>query len=240
MRAAINWYRKHARKPDSNTGEIFAGYARSVNYLRQSIEQSPSYHMVRQLQPLQVVSNTFEIFGNITRDSLVGLKDGGEYISSSMFGNTVGLVEIRHGKLDGRPEVLKEVGGRLQAGDILLEKTPFRLTDMFIPGHWGHAAIWAGNEAELRELAIWDHPMVVPYQAAIREGRGVVEALRSGVEINALAHFMNIDDLAVLRHASLSPQDRAKAVLQALRHIGKAYDFNFDAESTQRVFCSKL
>jgi uncharacterized protein YycO len=240
VRAAIKWYRKHARKAASREGEVFAGYADATNYLRQSIEQSPSYHMVSRRRPLQVVSNTFEIFGNITLDSLIGLKNDSEYLSSSLFGNTVGLVETRHGKLDDRPEVLGEVNGRLQAGDILLEKTPFRLTDTFIPGHWGHAAIWVGNEVELRELGIWDHPVVAPHQAAIRTGRGVVEALRSGVEMNTLAHFMNIDDLAVLRHAALSPQERAEAILQTLRQIGKAYDFNFDAENTQRVFCSKL
>ena len=33
-----------------------------------------------------------------------------------------------------------------QAGDILLEKTPFRLTDKLIPGYWGHAAVWIGGE----------------------------------------------------------------------------------------------
>ncbi|MDR2092610.1 MAG: hypothetical protein LBP58_04755 [Azoarcus sp.] len=240
VRAAIKWYRKHAHKPAAHEGEIFAGYADATNYLRQSIEQSPSYRMVSRRRPLQVVSNTFEIFGNITLDSLLGLKNEGEYLSSSLFGNTVGLVEMRRGKLDDRPEVFGEVTGRLQAGDILLEKTPFRLTDTFIPGHWGHAAIWVGSEAELRELGIWDHPVVAPHQAAIRAGRGVAEALRSGVEMNTLAHFMNIDDLAVLRHAALSPQERAGAILQTLRQIGKAYDFNFDAENTQRVFCSKL
>ncbi|MDR1227661.1 MAG: hypothetical protein LBK55_01345 [Azoarcus sp.] len=240
VRAAVKWYRKHARKPAAQAAEIFAGYADAANYLRQSVEQSPSYHMVRRRRPLQVLGNTFEIFGNITLDSLVGLKNDGEYLSSGLFGNTVGLVETRHGKLDGRPEVAREVGGRLQAGDILLEKTPFRLTDTFIPGHWGHAAIWIGGEAELRELGIWDHPVVAPHQAAIRAGRGIVEALRSGVEMNTLAHFMNIDDLAVLRHTALSPQDRAEVILQTLRQVGKAYDFNFNAESTQRVFCSKL
>ena len=33
----------------------------------------------------------------------------------------------------------------MQAGDILLEKTPFRLTDKMIPRYWGHATIWTGH-----------------------------------------------------------------------------------------------
>ena len=42
--------------------------------------------------------------------------------------------------------------------DILLEKTPFRRTDMFIPGHFGHVAIRTGAEAELRAIGAWDDP----------------------------------------------------------------------------------
>jgi hypothetical protein len=91
---------------------------------------------------------------------MLGLKNKGFNVTSMLFGNTVGLVELRRGKLYGRAEVLSRVSETARAGDILLEKTPFRLTDAFIPGHWGHAAIWVGSEAELRALGIWDHPAV--------------------------------------------------------------------------------
>jgi hypothetical protein len=100
--------------------------------------------------------------------------------------------------------------------------------------------VWIGNESELRALGIWEHPVVKPHQEAIRSGHGVVEALRSGVEINTIAHFLNIDDLGVLRHETLSGEKRKEVILLALRQIGKSYDFNFDAETTNKVFCSKL
>jgi hypothetical protein len=58
--------------------------------------------------------------------------------------------------------------------------------------------------------------------------------------MNPLPHFLNIDDLAVLRHESLSDAQRIDVILQALRQVGKAYDFNFDVESTDRVVCSSL
>jgi uncharacterized protein YycO len=128
----------------------------------------------------------------------------------------------------------------LQPGDILLEKTPFRLTDSFIPGHWGHAAVWIGREDELRQLDLWEHPLVVAHRAEIRNGRSVVEALRSGVEMNNLEHFMNVDDLAVLRHRSLNREARREVILEALRQVGKAYDFNFDTQSANRIVCSEL
>lgn len=233
VRRAIAWFERHAAAAadDGLEGEA---------YLVRLITQSPSYHMVRQTDPLGELGRHFGIFRVATTDTLSVLKDESLNLSSLLFGNTIGLIETRRGKLDRRPEVQDRMRSTLRAGDILLEKTPFRLTDTFIPGHWGHAAIWVGSEAELRELGIWEHPVVQARQADIRAGRGIVEALRSGVEMNPVAAFLNIDDLAVLRADALPPATRADIILQTLRQVGKAYDFNFDAETTQRVFCSKL
>jgi uncharacterized protein YycO len=230
VRQAIEWYGRHG-----GAESRFEGY----DYLYQSIAQSPSFHFVRQRRPLYVLGRIFEVFGDHALDALVNLKDEGSHFTSLLFGNAVGLVETRRGKLYAKPKVERELREKLRAGDILLEKTPFRLTDAFIPGHWGHAAVWVGTEEELRGLGLWEHPVVRPHHDAIRAGRGIAEALRSGVELNTLAHFMNVDDLAALRRAG-SPRDSAAAILQALRQIGKNYDFNFNAETTDRIFCSKL
>ncbi|MDR3157715.1 MAG: hypothetical protein LBU11_01630 [Zoogloeaceae bacterium] len=245
VRSAIKWYRQYIAETDkanpcAPTDAEFADYAPACRYLRAFVEQSPSFHMAAKRRPLKIMGQTFEIFGNLAQDALFRLQRESAHFSSLLFGNTVGLVETRHGKLYQQPAVEKDIAGVLQAGDILLEKTPFRLTDAFIPGHWGHVAIWIGTQDELEELGIWEHPLVVPHQAAIRSGRGVAEALRSGVEINSLARFLNVDDLAVVRMADLPPEKRRAALLEALRHVGKAYDFNFDVESTDRIFCSKL
>lgn len=232
-RRAIQWFEQHGDHPDAARIE---GYA----YLRRLIEQSPSLNMVRKVAPLRDLAGQVDFVGALTIDTLFGLKNESTNISSLLFGNAIGLVETRRGKLYQQRDVSARVSGSLQAGDILLEKTPFRLTDTFIPGHWGHAAIWVGGEAELRALGIWDHPVVHPHQEAIRAGRGVVEALRSGVEMNTVDHFLNVDDLGVLRHETLPREKRAEVILQALRQVGKPYDFNFDADTTHRIFCSKL
>jgi uncharacterized protein YycO len=233
IRQAIYWHRQHARVEQPP----FEGYG----YLLQSIEQSPFYHMAQQRQnPVSALGNAFKKASTFTIDAIAGLRTEGTHFSSLLFGNTVGLVETRRGKLDRRPDVFDRIDGKIQAGDILLEKTPFRLTDTFIPGHWGHAALWIGTEAELKGLDVWDHPLVRARHAEIRAGKSVLEALRSGVELNSLPHFMNIDDLAILRQPGLPVEKRREMLLQALRQVGKTYDFNFDAESTDRIFCSKL
>jgi uncharacterized protein YycO len=209
-------------------------------YLNLLIAQSPSYSMVKKWSPFYVVGRKLGFLSGVTTDTMTGMEREGVSLFSMVFGNAVGLVETRKGKLYKKNDVLADVSGSLRAGDILLEKTPFRLTDKLIPGYWGHAAVWIGTEAELKELGIWGNPLVVRYRDAIRENRLVVEALRSGVEMNSLEHFLNIDSIGVLRKPDQSRESKADTIIQALRQVGKPYDFNFDVESKERVYCSKL
>lgn len=235
VRKAIKFYeRESARFSKSLEHDPDSGY------LSLLIAQSPSYSMVKKWSPFYVVGRKLGFLTGITNDTLVGMEREGVSLFSMVFGNAVGLVETRKGKLYKNNDVLVDVSGSLKAGDILLEKTPFRLTDKLIPGYWGHAAVWIGSEAELKELGIWDNPLVARYRDEIREGRLVVEALRSGVEMNTLKHFLNIDSIGVLRKPDQSREARANTVIQALRQVGKPYDFNFDVESKGRVYCSKL
>ena len=163
------------------------------------------------------------------------------YGLSMGFGNMVGLVQTRKGKLTHLPaSEIQALESQLKPLDILLEKTPFRLTDKMIPGHYGHVAIWLGSEAELREMGIWDE-IAPAYQAKIRSGGRIVEALRSGVTISSLEHFLNIDDLLVLRESQTPDIDyQQTAIMTALEQVGKEYDFNFDVLTHERIVCSEL
>jgi len=213
---------------------------RHLLFLDQLITQSPSYSMTKRFSPLAYLGNKFGFYVPFTVEALLRLKNEGINMASMIFGNTVGLVESRRGKLYGREEVAKDLAGGLRAGDVLVERTPFRLTNSFIPGRWGHAALWVGSEAELQALGIWDDPVVQPYQEDIRSGKRVIEALRSGVELNSLGQFLNVDDVAVLRPGTLGPGEKAEAILQALRQKGKRYDFNFDVQTRDRIGCAEL
>ncbi|WP_306535661.1 YiiX/YebB-like N1pC/P60 family cysteine hydrolase [Geobacter sp.] len=235
VRRAISFFESEAAKyPDLLRND------REAAYLSLLISQSPSYTMAKKISPLYVIGRKLGFLGAATTDTLTGLEREGVNLFSMLFGNTVGLVETRKGKLARRSDVATKVSATLRAGDILLEKTPFRLTDKLIPGYWGHAAVWIGGEAELKELGIWDNPVVARHHDEIREGRLVVEALRSGVEMNTLEHFLNVDSLGILRKAAAGREERGRIIIQALRQVGKPYDFNFDVESKERVYCSKL
>src|SRR6266542_3453250 len=166
----------------------------------------------------------------------------GQVQTSKAFGNFMGVFEFRKGKLFDQPEWIRFVTERLEPGDLLLEKTPFRLTDRFIPGHFGHVALYVGTQAQLTALGLGEHPWVRPYWAQLCEGRVIVEALRDGTQINTVEHFLNIDDLAILRpKPGLIPRaDVLQAITLAFTHIGKKYDFAFDTNTWDTIVCSEL
>jgi len=235
VRSAIRFFEKESKQLKTD-----AAADPDLDYAVTLVEQSPSFSMVKKWSPLFVIGRKLGFLGAATSDTITGLEREGVSLFSMVFGNAVGLVETRKGKLYKKKDVVTEVRANLKAGDILLEKTPFRLTDKLIPGYWGHAAVWTGSEEELKTLGIWDHPVVVKHREEIRKGNLVVEALRSGVEINPLERFMNIDSLGILRKPKITREEQARIVIQALRQVGKPYDFNFDVESKERVYCSKL
>lgn len=247
IRRAIAYFEGERKKSDK-AGEDDGD--RELQYLNLLIAGSPSYAMVRERRAGTFLVSQLDSVGKISSDFLAELQKDGMNLLSKFFGNAVGIVETRTGKLYGDRAVADSLRSTLQPLDILLEKTPFRLTDKFIPGHFGHAAIWLGSRKDLVAAGIWDHPLVVPHREAIAASDGgvVLEALRGGVQLTRLDHFLNVDDLAVLRLAALAPgsdgeidrQLREDSLLMAFRQVGKDYDFNFDVDTTEKIVCSEL
>jgi hypothetical protein len=111
---------------------------------------------------------------------------------SNVVSNFMGIFAIRKGKLINNTDFINSSLGLLQPLDIILEKTPFRLTDKFIPGYWGHTAIYIGNEAQLKDLGVWNNKFVAKYHKQIKEGKVIIEALRSKVESNTFKHLSGV------------------------------------------------
>jgi len=233
LRQAIRFY---SERPASS---LLTG-REETQYLKILIEQSPSFHKVKTRQGLASLWRDLSLMQRLGVDTLKGLLKSGVNLFSSLFGNTVGLVETRRGKLHHDRSAYNYLAERLQPGDILLEKTPFRLTDKLIPGHWGHAAVWVGTQQQLAALGLQDDELVRRHWRRLGRGKSVAEALRSGVQLNTLRHFLNVDDVVVLRQAGLDDAGRRRIVIRALRQLGKYYDFNFDVETTDRIVCSEL
>ena len=220
-------------------------------YLQLLIESSPSYNYVKKIRVKELSANKFVAFERITSDMISESSEDGFDMLSGLFGNTMGLFESRKGKLYGNIEAKENIMKNLKPLDILLEKTPFRLTDKFIPGHFGHVAIWTGTKAELIDIDIWDNVYVKKYANEIssisnpnsKSEHQIIEALRSGVQLSTLDEFMNIDDFVILRPIFNKETEETlikEALIMAFRQLGKKYDFNFDVNTTDKIVCSEL
>jgi hypothetical protein len=237
VRALLDWYAADETVPDPETeNELF---------LRSAIESSVSYRWAREISTEEKIRQRAELARQRFVDALDELGKSTVGTLSKIFGNGVGLIETRKGMLLQSEEVERHLLDVLQPLDILLEKTPFRLTDRFIPGHFGHVAIWMGTYEELDRLGIWDDEIFAEdrfqaYREMVRTGHSVLEALRTGVELNSLEEFLNVDDLAVLRPRHLEEDEMPATLIRAFRQVGKAYDFNFEVETTDTIVCSEL
>ena len=239
---------------EQNNPEKAALLGKDNGYFNVLISGSYTNKRIKEITLMDRLAFRTVRFRRILRDILFDFGSDSMNMVSKIFGNTMGLVSSREGYLKNIPASHKQkLEDEMEPGDILLEKTPFRLTDRFIPGHWGHVAIWVGSEEQLRELGVWD---LLPdlyqkaqdrfgykgpsFQDKIRSGHKIVEALRPGVQINTLEHFLNIDDMAVLRDKKVSKQALKRYVVRAFEQIGKEYDFNFDVETDKKIVCSEL
>jgi hypothetical protein len=159
------------------------------------------------------------------------------------FGSVAGNISWREGYLRNNEAALTHIKEKIRPLDLLLEKRGYVFTDFTIPGNWGHVAVYLGTEAELRAIGMWNDPAIIPYQQKIKDGFTVFQVRRWGLEFVTLKSFMNLDEIAILRHKNML--NRTKVELGRVYNnlfdqIGKKYDFGFDALSTNEITCTEI
>lgn len=230
--------RKHliAYKEDLESISELAKSDKQLTALINLIESNPITPDLMSKKGLKFKSHSFI-------DNLLSFLDKTMNIVSAFFGNTVGSVRWRKGFLHDEKETLHKLAGTLQPLDMIFEKTPFALTDTFIPGNFGHAAMYIGTVDQIKKLGMWNHPSVRPHHEALKKGHVIVEALRPGVRTSSLEEWMNIDEILILRHPTVLKEEKDEIFRMYSRimdQIGKKYDFNFDVTTTDKVVCSEL
>ena len=116
--------------------------------------------------------------------------------------------------------------------------------------YFGHVAIWTGTKAEVIDAGVWADSVVQRHAEHIsnesdphsRDEHQIIEALRNGVKLSTLEHFLNVDDFAILRPVfpdGAASDMKREALLLAFRQVGKQYDFNFDVNTTDKIACSE-
>ncbi|MCH8881674.1 MAG: hypothetical protein IID34_17550 [Planctomycetes bacterium] len=167
------------------------------------------------------------------------------YVAQAMVAKWIGDTRI----VEQEPLItiaqIEAIESELRPGDILLERRNWCLSNAFLPGFWPHAALYVGRIEDLRGLGIVDDDAVKKkleeYLEPAPDGHAhtVIEALSEGVIFNSLTESMHADYVAVLRPNV--PQDQiAQAIVEAFRHTGKPYDFEFDFSTSDKLVCTEL
>jgi hypothetical protein len=131
-------------------------------------------------------------------------------LGSRLFGHSL---QIAHFK--SRTEKNKSILPHLKKWDIVCMKSPYRLTDKFIPGYFGHVGIYLGDNF-------------------------FVESTQKGVKCTDFQNFAEGNIFAVIRPKAVT-NNQNKRMLQVVKaQMGKNYDFNFNIESPDQLFCTEL
>ncbi len=161
------------------------------------------------------------------------------------------------------PEQVAEMDPELEPGDLLTTRKNWYLSNVGLPGWWPHGILYLGAPTK---LAAWaDHPDVaalitelngapIPFDAYmakrfphwwLRYQLGddghpyrLLEAYNPGVVLTTLEHSAG-DSLAALR-PKLDRRAKAQAIIEAFRHLGKPYDFDFDFATDHALVCTEV
>jgi hypothetical protein len=151
----------------------------------------------------------------------------------------LGSVALRPGHLSRMPGAVRHIEERLRPLDVVVVSSKGRLSGRAVPGLFSHAALYVGNEAELRRLGVWNDLAVKPHQAAIRAGKTMIEADRKGVHLSAPTTALDTDRAVVLR-PRLDEKRRRAAAAGLLSHVGGPFDFHFDNAEDENLYCVEL
>lgn len=141
--------------------------------------------------------------------------------------------------LDGNEEVAALVAPHLRPLDVVTGRVKGRLSGQMVPGYFTHAAIYLGTEAQLRAEGLWDLPALRPHQGDIRAGRVFLEAMPPRVRLVRLGQMLDVDALAVLR-APIGRDEKRAALEYGLPAVGRPFDFSFNADTPECLFCTEL
>lgn len=155
-------------------------------------------------------------------------------------------------------EQIEEMKKSMEPGDILLYRKNWYASNLGIPGFWTHASMYTGT---LEDMDIFFKD-VFPYQGyasmsdllkaeytkvytvfSKKDERGympsVVESQTHGTLIQSIESSASVDYFGVVR-SKLSKDELREVLLISFGHYGKSYDYAFDLDTKDEIYCSEL
>jgi len=192
-------------------------------------------------------------------------------------GSWLGATKVHNRDADhynGQTYINDEMAHKMEAkvvpGDIMISKTEWFLSNIFLPGFWPHSYIYIGelpkfklyfnditvnqyfsNLCEKRSLNCYDllsYLSVSPetqkamknYLTKDKYGNSmtVMEATRVGTHFSSYRNSFLNDYLAALRPRQ-TKLEKALAIVSLFEMDKKPYDYDFDIQTDDRLFCSE-
>ena len=124
----------------------------------------------------------------------------------------------------------------MEAGDVLVTRHDFVLSNLFLPGYWPHAALYIGSDIERDTLGVEIADEIAQrWVGKIRS----LEAKKDGVLFRPLTETLDVDEVIVLR-PDLDKAGIAQGLARAVQHEGKGYNFDFDFFSSDQLVCTEV
>ncbi len=164
---------------------------------------------------------------------------------STLIGDTK-IREPREGKSLIQPAQVAELRGKLQPGDIVIERRNWFLSNAFLPGYWPHATLYVGTAKDLEKLGLLSDPRVKRHwQEFLKHDESghehvIIESVSEGVIFSSLEHSIGGGDSAAAMRPRLAPERIRESIARAFSHVGKPYDFEFDFFTTDKLVCTEL
>ncbi len=212
------------------------------------------YRLVNQsmLFPINLISTGIQDYlTEIARESIYPLQ-----VSVSEFASNFRL-SFRNGYYITLSQLFG-LKSMLEPGDILLQRREGYLSNLGIPGFFTHSAMYTGSLDELDEYFALEsykrfngsisnylknnYPDVFIEKSKLNPDgyqQATVEATGEGVVLKPIEISGNADHMAALR-PKLNKDDKLQAILYAFENFGKAYDYDFNFRTEQRLGCSEL
>lgn len=152
-------------------------------------------------------------------------------------------------------EQLEEMKTILKPGDLLVSRTDYYLSNAFLGGFWPHGILYLGPKEQWSRLKLadgtilaedpWIFKNILPNYRSQMDNRPamVMEAISEGVVFNSLEEAVQKDYIAIFRPSFADEEQEAKvaaAIRRALRYHGRAYDFDFDFFTDDKLVCTEL
>jgi len=124
--------------------------------------------------------------------------------------------------------------------DILVARSKNTMANIFIPGYFGHAAIWMGNEIGDQNQISNDSSHIKKRKRISLNDRCMAESVTTGARFSAINECCDAETFIIIRCRDVTADQKREIIRNVKKQIPKEYDYHFDPEISDKVNCTEL